>query len=403
MRDFLQKGRIFWLLLGLSFVLPCMVAFPQDADDDEDDEEKPEQVDPEAWKAAREEIVNAIRIEIDKRVKQKVKHENIVRDLNMATKLFETRVKAYYEMQIASFVASEKKKWERNMITATYPNVMARKEFQVFNTPAWKYPVDKPKLPMEMIKGVIEKSLDEQFGKAYPLKSEEELKKAGRQKYPLIELTNENQRPHVKFKLREGFGTNTQVEGRLQKINSERLQVQTANGTRMITRKDLSEETQALFYKDINAKYVQDYVDDEIRRYNALREGFVADWVELILPNALIAAGYVPMTYLTLDPKTKKPETVIRQSTNLKRWWTRVEHEARIYKEQFEAEKKRITPKVEKEFFEHAAEKELYSENFVYRKEDKEWVPESVSAERDAAAAGAPANPDGGEEEPPPM
>ena len=160
----------------------------------------------------------------------------------------------------------------------------------------------------------------------------------------------------------------------------------------MLTRKDLSEETQALFYKDVNDKYVQEYVDDEIRKYNALREGFVVDWTELLLPNALIFSNYVPNVYLTIDPKTKKPEKVIRQSTNLKKWITRVEYEGTIYKTQYEAEKKRITPGVEKEFYEHAAEKELYSENFIYREKDKEWVPESVAAERDAAEQAAEAN-----------
>ena len=394
MRTFLLRGRSFWLVLGLLFLLPCVVVFAQEADDDDEDEdeEKTEQADPDAWKAARDEIAKTIKIEIDKRVKQKVKHENIVRDLNKFTKVYEAFMKKDYEDQIASFVALEKKKWERNMIPAVYPNVMAKKEFQVFVPPVWKYPVDKPKAPMEIIKSMIEKNLDAQFVAAYPLKPMEELEKDGRKKYPLIMLTPENPRPHVKFMLREGRGTNARVEGRLQKINAERLQVQTATGTRMLTRKDLSEETQALFYKDVNDKYVQEYVDDEIRKYNALREGFVVDWTELLLPNALIFSNYVPNVYLTIDPKTKKPEKVIRQSTNLKKWITRVEYEGTIYKTQYEAEKKRITPGVEKEFYEHAAEKELYSENFIYREKDKEWVPESVAAERDAAEQAAEAN-----------
>ncbi|MBR4674990.1 MAG: hypothetical protein IKP00_11045 [Victivallales bacterium] len=409
MRTFLLKGKSFWLVLGLLFLLPSFAVIAQEADDDdEDDEEQTAQADPDAWKAARDEIAKTIKIEIDKRVKQKVKHENIVRDLNLGTKLYEDAMRKNYEAQIASFVALEKRKWERNMIAAPYPNVMARKEFQLFSPPVWKYPVDKPKAPMEMIKSEMEKNLDKLFVSTYPLKAMEELEKEGRKKYPLIELTEDNPRPHVKFTLREGFGTNANVEGRLQKINSERLQVQTSHGTRMLTRKDLSEETQALFYKDVNAKYVKDYVDDEIRKYNALREGFVADWTQYILPNALIVFGYVPNVYLTPDPKTKKPETVIRQSTNLKKWVTRIEYEAKIYKTQYEAEKKRITPSVEKEFYEHAAEKELYSENFVYRKEEKEWVPESVAAEREAAARAAEANPNGGgpddmEPGPPPM
>ena len=406
MRAFLLRGRSFWLVLGLLFLVPSFAMIAQEADD-EDDEEQAEQVDPNAWKAARDEIAKAIRIEVDKRVRQKVKHENIVRDLNLGTKLYEDAMRKNYDAQIASFITLEKMKWERNMIAASYPNVMARNEFKVFAPPLWKYPVDKPKAPMEMIKSEIEKNLDKLFVKVYPLKTTGELEKEGRKKYPLIELTEDNPRPHVRFTLREGFGTNANVEGRLQKINSERLQVQTAHGTRMLTRKDLSEETQALFYKDVNARYVQDYVDDEIRKYAALREGFVADWTQLILPNALIVSGYVPNVYLTLDPKTKKPETVIRQSTNLKKWITRVEYEAKIYKTQYEAEKKRITPSVEKEFYGHAAEKELYSENFVYRKEEKEWVPESVAAEREAAARAAEANPNGGPDDmepgPPPM
>ena len=126
MRTFLLRGRSFWLVLGLLFLLPCVVVFAQEADDDDedDDEEKTEQADPDAWKAARDEIAKTIKIEIDKRVKQKVKHENIVRDLNKFTKVYEAFMKKDYEDQIASFVALEKKKWERNMIPAVYPNVI---------------------------------------------------------------------------------------------------------------------------------------------------------------------------------------------------------------------------------------------------------------------------------------
>ena len=419
MRAFLLRGKSFWLVLGLLFLLPGVVVFAQEAADDEDeedDEDKPktEQVDPDAWKRAREDIIKAIKIEVDNRVKQKVKHENIVRNLNKLTKLYEDGMKKLFEEQIASFIALEQKKWEQKMIPAVYPNISIIKDFQFIKPPEWKLPVDKPKAPMQTIKAMIEKRLEALFVSSYPLKSQEELEMEGRKKYPLIEVNESNPRPHVKFVLREGRGTNAKVEGRLQKINAERIQVQTATGTRMLTRKDLSEETQALFYRDINARYVQEFVANEIRQYNALREGFIVDWTQLLLPNALILSNYVPDVYLTTDPKTKKWEMVIRQSTNLKRWITRIEYEATIYKKQYEAERVRITPDVEREFYEHAVEKEFYSEKFVYRKKDKEWVPESVAAERDAAeqqaaeaknnnGPGGPEGPDGMPEGPGPM
>ena len=58
MRTFLLRGRSIWLVLGLLFLLPCVVVFAQEADDDDEDEdeEKTEQADPDAWKAARDEI-----------------------------------------------------------------------------------------------------------------------------------------------------------------------------------------------------------------------------------------------------------------------------------------------------------------------------------------------------------
>ena len=40
MRTFLLKGRSFWLVLGLLFLLPSIVVFAQEADDDDEDEDE---------------------------------------------------------------------------------------------------------------------------------------------------------------------------------------------------------------------------------------------------------------------------------------------------------------------------------------------------------------------------
>ena len=88
----------------------------------------------------------------------------------------------------------------------------------------------------------MEKKLEKYFSDAYPLKSKEEFEAEGREKYKLITISEETPRPHVKIKLRGGKGSNTLVEGVLQRISSERLQVQ----GRWISRIDLDIETQAL-------------------------------------------------------------------------------------------------------------------------------------------------------------
>ncbi len=433
MRAFLLKGKSFWLVLGLLFLLPSIVVYAQNGDEDDedgdDDEEKTTEVDPEAWKRFRDKVANDIRIEVDRRIKQVLTHQALVKQLDEVYKKNEVLIRKDYERQIAAFVKSEKKKWDDRMIPVTYPNIMGLKEFQKYVTiPPWKFNEDKsiakPTESKEKIKARLEETLKKEFEKAYPLRPEKELKQEGRQKYPLIELTPENPRPLVKCVLRDGRGTNANVEGRLQRLNAERLQVQTPTGTRMLTRKDLSEETQALFYKDVNEKYVQLYVDEEIRKYEALRDGFITDWTQLILPNALFSSYYVPVTYLwdklsfkwdegsvvpsaSAKKESKRVNNIRRQSTNLKIWWSRAEDEAKLYNVIFEHAKNIITPFVEKEIYLNA--KELYkddeefgsiADDFVWRAKDKEWVTKKENSDRDKAEREAEANPNNGPEGP---
>ena len=63
MQDLFGKRR-FSLVLVLSLIVPFIAAYAQDDDDDDDDDddEEMQQIDPNEWKAKRDEIARAIKV-----------------------------------------------------------------------------------------------------------------------------------------------------------------------------------------------------------------------------------------------------------------------------------------------------------------------------------------------------
>ncbi|MBQ7652187.1 MAG: hypothetical protein IJS15_14595, partial [Victivallales bacterium] len=353
-------------------------------------------LDPNEWKAKRDEIAAMIRKEVVARAQKIVTHDKIVNvgfnnEINALRGIIDVSVienkpglkyglkndadaferKLYNELkrQRDYFYKTELKKWENNMMPK-YPKF----DFQPKQPPTWSVPIPKPPKKLEQLKEEMEQKLEKIFTDAYRLKSEEELFAEGREKFKLITITEDNPRPYVKFTLRGGKGSNTAVEGVLQRITGERLQVQ----GRWIIRSDLDFETQAMLYKDANNKKIKDYVDTEIRKYNAIKDNFVSDWTMYLLPDEYMQNYYIPIDYLV---KNKKQQyfTVLRQSTNVKKWMSRYDYENFIYNTLLEKVKKAISHGVEVEFYTHAKDKDLYSENFEYVADLKEWMPNSVA------------------------
>ena len=360
----LFRSRKFWLTLGMSLVVPFFMATAQDDDyeDDEDEEEEQAEVN---WKDKRAEIMKLIDAEVDKQIKATISHEKIVALIGPKAAAFEASIVPELRKQREHFHGTELKKWDDRMIEATYPKFA----FDPKPIPGWSWPIADPQKTPEKIKDELCKKMEGIFVSAYPMRSVETMTEEGHKKYPLYQ--DVDARPRVSFKLRGGRGVNTKVDGKLQKLNSERLQV----SGRWVSRKDLDLETQSMFYKDVNDAFVADYVEDEIRKYNVMKESFILDWCDYLLPESLMLNGYIPNNYLETDENTGKYFTNIRFSSNSKKWVSRKDYEKKIYTSLYNIAKKKIAPAIEKDFFEHAEDKELYSENFEFVKELNEWMP----------------------------
>lgn len=360
------KTRKFWLMLCVSLMLPLLMAQAQE--EEEGEEEGEEEVDPNEWKKEREEIYKAIKAEVKKRVEAKVSYTKIVKDVSGRAKAFEDKLKPRLVAQRQEYVRIQSNRWKE-----TYLHAYPKFDYTKILIPAWTWPTPAPKQTPEKLKSNLEARLEKEFRKAYPEKSVNELTEEGQKKYVMVKVVDGQPKPEVSFKLRGGKGVNTRVGGKLHQVTAERLRV----GSRWINRMDLDDETSAMFYEDVNERFVKEYVQLEQRKYSAALENFKADWVMYLLPDELMADGYIPTSYMV------KPEQ--RESPNLKVWISRKEFLQNIYNFLYKMETNKQTPIVEKEYFLHAADKYNFAENYEYVKEAKEWMPNTVAADYRAA------------------
>ena len=142
-----------------------------------------------------------------------------------------------------------------------------------------------------------------------------------------------------------------------------------------------------MFYPEVNKRLVDEYVNSEMRKFRTKRDSFVYDWMQLLLPDRLISAGYVPEKYLVFKNKTKNFDFLWRQSSNLKSWISAKDFELRTYKMQLEAEQKRQMAIVTKDWFTHASQHDC-REDYVYCEPAKDYVPTSKLEEATKEAEG---------------
>ncbi|MBR0457616.1 MAG: hypothetical protein IJJ26_00115 [Victivallales bacterium] len=218
--------------------------------------------------------------------------------------------------------------------------------------PAWSWPLLKPKRSLAAVREDLEKRMEAQYRKENREPTVKELTEAGREKYKMYQVGD-----IVKFKIRDGKGVNTIVEGRLTSVSFDFLRI----GQRFVNRVDMDNETLALFYKDINDQMVDEYVKHEQRVYAAKLGNFVDENVQEQLAGEILKEGYVP--------KQMKPNA--ERSPNLARWETREEFMDKLYKKVYEEMKARKTKEFEEKVYKEA--------EYVYVKEAKEWMPVDVA------------------------
>ena len=354
-------------------------------------------IDPNVWKKQREEIFREIAKEADKRARATVTKEGIVVKINVFAKKYEDEVRKEENRYRRKFIMSEQNKWrEMEDMPDEYPNMS---KYMDISIPEWK--VNNPvKKDILKIRDDLERELTNIFESACKIKDYEELEREGKKKYPMYKLEEGKKKPFVtNITLRGGRGyAAREIEGRLEAITVNRLRI----GHRMISRNDLDEETQALFYDEVNQKMVEKYILQEQRRYKAIKEGFVNEWVSMAYPDMLMSEGYVPKQYII--NKTQ------RNSTNPQTWIQRNVYLDALYRTLLKKEIERITPEITKDFFENAVEKFQekigceYNFEFVKEAGDPpgtgEWMPTNAADEfrMKKEQEGAENKPEGGEQ-----
>jgi len=199
-----------------------------------------------------------------------------------------------------------------------------------------KWPIQPPTATVEEIKEEVERKIQQMVEKKYPLAGkEEQFRKEAEKKYRLYKIGD-----HVSFIIRGGKGTNTLVEGRLEKINDVRIKV----GNRWIIRSDISMEDLARFDSIIHKKYVERYIRAHMNRLKVMRVDYAEQLRKKLYPEAYKEAGYVLWGRRWVPAKALVDQIVQWQRTQLK---------------------KKLQPQIEKEMFTKKG----------YEKFQGEWVP----------------------------
>lgn len=110
----------------------------------------------------------------------------------------------------------------------------------------------------------------------------------------------------VTLELRSGRGANAFIEDQpVRSINDERVQL----GNRFVIKEDLSDEDQAKFYPDVNARVKSDYLNFALGKVDVEVESAIDEECRLNTPQAFIEANFIPdITKKTASLRTAKAE-----------------------------------------------------------------------------------------------
>ncbi len=338
---------IFWrnlfCLWALFFVMTPAVAFAAMGDDDDDDDDfQQAAADPEAWKVRREEIKQEIKEEVNDWLQKNFQKKQIVPVL--AQQLFV--------------------KWK-----GVEPDWRTLENGYEVPAPRGRAGFNSDKEALEKIREDLREELMDEYHEMHPVPLREDLEQEGRETYPMFHIGDII--PEGDVNLRQGRGTNVRVRGKFTMLNPERLRI----GDRWITREDLDEKTEGRFYKAVNDKIVEDYVNDKIKLYHGKEEAWVSRAIDDRLPKRYLEYWYVP--------KEMRPDWLY--STNPDRWMSRRAFMDRAYDLNRKAVEKRRTEELSKQKFEEAG--------WIYYAEEEDWFPQEVYEEMLAAAQAPAANP----------
>ena len=307
---------IFWrnllCLWALVLILAPAVSFGAVGDDDDDDDGFQQgAADPEAWKVRREEIKQEIKEEVNDWLAKNFQKKQIVPLL--AQRLFET--------------------WK-----GVDPDWRTLENGYEVPAPRGRSGFKTDKEALEKIREDLRNELLDEYHDLHPVPQRDDLEKEGRETYPMFHIGDII--PEGEVSLRNGRGTNVHVRGMFSLLNPERIRI----GDRWITREDLDEKTEGRFYKAVNDKIVEDYVNDKLKLYHGKEEAWVSRTIDDRLPKRFLEYWYVP----------KQIRTDWLYSANPDRWMSRRAFMDRCYDLNRKATEERKTEELSKLKFEDA-------------------------------------------------
>ena len=275
MKLFKKRNRLFWSLLLSAFVVVCLNV--RAADDDEDEEEEGET----DWHVERAKLEAEVERSVQKRLDREVTEEKVI-----------------------------------NGLARTIPQLGP-----------WTSPVKAPELTKDEVEEELMKEILKEAKVKFPDSRREEFKGEAEEKYKMWKRNDD-----VEFVIRDGIGSDTRVQGKLQEVSSERVKVYPR---RTINVRDLSDETKARLYKVFHDKEVEDYVANANRRYDVQIEAYKMDEKEKRIPDAFLKSGYIPnLASIIENGVVNKRRLVLRMtSPNPEHWVARKDYVQDFYKQ----------------------------------------------------------------------
>jgi len=246
------------LSFSLAFTLQLLIA--QDAvpaaAPEEEDEEDTEMVETVDWRIERDEILKEIKKYVDETVAKTVTRDSTTRFISIM-------IQRGQEI----------------------PKLGNFKNLRGVNMAQWKWPIAKPKATLEEIVNSKTADIIQRVNIELPDSARKQFELDAQKKYEMFKTGD-----RISIVLRQGLGTNTDVTGNFSAITAERILI----GKRYVSRRDLDEDTEARFYKELNAIKISEYVRRENDVYDAKKASRVDDLKRQELPPAFHTAGYVP-------------------------------------------------------------------------------------------------------------
>lgn len=148
----------------------------------------------------------------------------------------------------------------------------------------WNYPVPSTKESIAEIEKRLLDRLELEAKKKYPNKTAEEHLADAKKKYTMCKRGQS-----VSFSLVRG--NSAPVTGRIIEMTNNHIML---SPRRFVSRHDMSDETAAYFFKDINEKVIKKYVDTAMKSSEAGRRNYISVELNKHLPQELAKSNYVP-------------------------------------------------------------------------------------------------------------